>query len=38
MTISKTKGKDGNQEYFVYFTQQDVNKTMSLDKIKKKVK
>lgn len=38
MTISKTKGKDGNQEYFVYFTQNEVSKTMSLDKIKKIVK
>ena len=38
MTISKTKGKDGNQEYFVYFTQKDVNKKMNIDKIKKLIK
>lgn len=38
MTISKTKGKDGNQEYFVYFSKNDTLPSMNITKIKKLVK
>ena len=38
MTISKTKGKDGNQEYFVYFSKDDTLPSMNITKIKKLVK
>lgn len=38
MTISKTKGKDGNQEYFVYFSKDDTLPSMNIQKIKKLVK
>ena len=38
MSISKTKGKDGNQEYFVYFTNKEVNKQLNLNKIKQLMK
>ena len=38
MTISKTKGKDGNQEYFVYFSKNETLPSMNIQKIKRLVK
>lgn len=38
MSISKTKGKDGNQEYFVYFSNDSTLPSYSIQNIKKLVK
>lgn len=38
MTISKTKGKDGNQEYFIHFSKNQERPSFQIQNIKKLVK